>query len=184
MSVSVSRTLDVYHGKCRWVLSMSLGVFRSVSRYICDVTTSPGLVRRDCTVSRCVARVVSLALRVCMCVCKSVSVFIHECYSVWMTALVFVWLDVCMHQCLWVSCMSKGVFQSVSTSICDVTTRPSLVGGDCTGFHRGCTLSGHHFCTPWAHGGILRGTFLASSWLVGFHPVFAFISQIKMHFEV
>ena len=157
----------------------------SVSKNMYDVTTRPGLVQRDFTVSKCVAKSVSLFLSVCLCVCKSVGLFL-TCVLECVKECLYVYECWCVYATVCLSSLARclRVSKSVSTDFYDVTTCASLVQGDCTGFHRGCTLWGHHFCTPRAHGGILRATFLASNLLVGFHPVFAFISQLKMHFEV
>ena len=76
MSVSVSMRFDVYQHECLRVLAMCRRASKSVSKNMYDVTTRPGLVQRDFTVSKCVAKSVSLFLSVCLCVCKSVGLFL------------------------------------------------------------------------------------------------------------
>ena len=69
---------------------MCLRVSKSVSKIMYDVTTRPGLVQRDFTVSKCVAKSVSLFLGVSLSSCMSVCVFnacvlqcVNECVSVY-----------------------------------------------------------------------------------------------------
>ena len=55
MSVSVSMRFDVYQHECLRALAMCQRGSKSVSKIMYDVTTRPGLVQRDFTVSKCVA---------------------------------------------------------------------------------------------------------------------------------
>ena len=67
--MSISTSVDE-HWPCAYMC------LKNVSKIMYDVTTRPGLVQRDFTVSKCVAKSVSLFLSVCLCVCKSVGLFL------------------------------------------------------------------------------------------------------------
>ena len=86
------------------------------------------------------------------------------CLSFWPRAYV------CLKVCLQIS-MTSQLVQAWFKEIAQGFTEVAHFGGII-------------FARPRAHGGMLRATFLASNLLVGFHPVLAFISQLKMHFEV